>query len=181
VTEGGFNGHQRMRAGSGNSSTGAYYSFGANSTTERALGDVGANTLSANGDNMYYALRLTNGTTDTLTDFTISFNGEQWRQGASTTSDPISFAYSTDATASTFFDNTGAQRHVHPGTDIDFQRAAVGGIYGRPSPRRQRRRQSPSPQRHGDRHHLGPGNGSVAAVGLASGSGYGPRYVYRRC
>src|SRR3954454_17210241 len=86
VTEGGFNGHQRLRAGSGSSSTGAYYSFGANSTTDRALGDVGANTLSANGDNMYYALRLTNGTTDTLTDFTLSFNGEQWRQGTSATS-----------------------------------------------------------------------------------------------
>ena len=106
VTEGGANGHQRMRISTGSSTTGAFYSFGSGS--DRALGDVGANTLAANGDNLYYALRLTNGTTDTLTDFTLSFTGEQWRQGASTTSDPISFAYSTDATSSTFFDNTGA-------------------------------------------------------------------------
>jgi len=108
ATEGGFNGHQRMRIGNGSSSTGAFMSFGTNAATDRALGDVGANTLAANSDNMYYALRLTNSTTDTLTDFTVSFNGEQWRQGASTTSDPISFAYSTNATSSTFFDNTGA-------------------------------------------------------------------------
>jgi len=106
VTEGGFNGHQRFRNSSGNSGTGSYYSFGALSSTERALGDIGANTLAVNGDNMYYALRLTNSTADTLTDFVLNFNGEQWRQGASTTQDPITFAYSLNATTATFFDNT---------------------------------------------------------------------------
>src|SRR3954447_21355562 len=53
VTEGGASGHQRMRISTGSSGTGAYYSFG--NTSDRALGDVGANTLSANGDNLYYA------------------------------------------------------------------------------------------------------------------------------
>src|SRR5256885_7043559 len=66
VTEGGFNGHQRFRNGSGTSGTGAYYSFGANASTERALGDVGANTLAANNGFLFYALRLTNNTGQAL-------------------------------------------------------------------------------------------------------------------
>src|SRR5437762_10300680 len=49
TTEGGFSGHQRFRNGSGSSGTGSFYSFGANSTTDRALGDVGANTLAPDG------------------------------------------------------------------------------------------------------------------------------------
>jgi hypothetical protein len=79
--EGGANQHQRLRASSGNSTTGAFYSFGTNSTTERALGMVSSNTLAAANAESYIGLRLTNNTGSTLGQFTLSYNGEEWRDG----------------------------------------------------------------------------------------------------
>jgi len=109
VTEGGFNGHQRVRIGAGGSSTGAYYSFGSSGSNERAIGDVGANTLAANNAFMYYGLRLNNNTAETLDSFTLTYDGEQWRSSASTNiNDPITFAYSTNATTANWFDDTQA-------------------------------------------------------------------------
>ena len=73
----------------GNSGTGALYSFGAASNTDRALGSVGSGS-SAPG----YALRLVNTSGSTINDLKISYTGEQWRQGdSSNTSDGLSFDY----------------------------------------------------------------------------------------
>ena len=64
-SEGGANGHQRMRIGAGTQNTGAFMSFGASGSTERALGDVGSTTLAANpvspatGTPIYWACGLT--------------------------------------------------------------------------------------------------------------------------
>lgn len=104
--EGGFNGHQRMRISTGSSSTGAYYSYGSSASTERALGDVGANTLAANGAFMFYALKLTNTTGQTLDNFTLGFTGEQWRSGASAVNDPITVGYSLSSSSATFQTDT---------------------------------------------------------------------------
>jgi hypothetical protein len=101
-TEGGFDGHQRMRIGSGTSTTGAFYSFGANSSTERALGDVGASTLSPNGGNLFFGLHLTNNTGQTLTGFTVSFDGEQWQSSGLPTGETMTFGYSFTADQSTW-------------------------------------------------------------------------------
>jgi hypothetical protein len=102
--EGGANGHQRIRAITGNSGTGSFYSFGVASAngpvTDRALGDVGSTTLSNNPpavNNMYWAVRLTNGTSDTLTTLTIQYTGEQWRRGTAT-GEAISVSYTNAAT-----------------------------------------------------------------------------------
>src|ERR1043165_3701556 len=65
VTEGGFTGHQRFRNGAGASGAGAFYSCGSTGSTERALGDVGANTLAPNNGFLYYGLKLTNNTPNT--------------------------------------------------------------------------------------------------------------------
>jgi len=113
TTEGGFNGHQRFRNGSGSSGTGSYYSFGTSGSGERALGDVGANTLAPDGQtgndagNIYIGLRISNNTGQTLDSFTLNYTGEQWRDGGTSTAETMTFSYSTIATANstdaTFF------------------------------------------------------------------------------
>jgi predicted extracellular nuclease len=68
----------------GNSGTGALYSFGVagtNPVTDRALGSVGSGTPT----DIYWALKLTNNTGSTITSLAISYTGEEWRQGGCTT------------------------------------------------------------------------------------------------
>jgi hypothetical protein len=101
-TEGGFNGHQRMRIGAGTATTGAFMSFGASGLTERALGSLASNTTAAVADGgvQYMGLRFTNDTAQTLNAFTLSYSGEQWRDGGSTTTpnaQSITFGYKVGA------------------------------------------------------------------------------------
>jgi hypothetical protein len=102
-TEGGFNGKQRMRIGAGTGNTGAYMSFGASTSTDRALGDVGSTTMAPNGADMYIGVKLTNTTGLVLDNFTLSYDGEQWRDGGNATpvAQTMTFGYSTIATAIT--------------------------------------------------------------------------------
>ena len=85
--EGGFNGNQRMRIGAGTVNTGAFMSFGAAASTE-ALGGVMSNTLGLANSESYMGLRLTNNTGSTLGQFTLSYNGEQWRNGGNSPGSP---------------------------------------------------------------------------------------------
>ncbi len=71
------------RADSGGSNTGAIYSWGVagiNPLTERAFGSVGSGTP---GD-IFWAIKLTNNTGSTITSLSVSFTGDQWRQGGCT-------------------------------------------------------------------------------------------------
>jgi len=123
-TEGGFNGHQRFRNGSGSSGTGSFYSFGASGSTERALGDVGANTLAPDGQtgndagNLYLALRLSNNSGQTLDSFTLNFTGEQWRDSGTSTPETMALGWSTTAAAvsdpSALFNNVAALAWTSP-------------------------------------------------------------------
>lgn len=82
LPEGGVSGNQRIRIGAGTVNTGAFWSFGSSGSTDRALGGVSSNTLVPTvGGKMYLGLRLTNQTGVTLDQFTLSYNGEQWRDG----------------------------------------------------------------------------------------------------
>ena len=109
TSENGFNGNQRMRIGAGTNNTGAFWSFGTSGSTERALGSVGSTTIAnqptgtppANDTRVLRALRLTNSTGQTLTEFTLTYTGEQWRDGGATTptSETLLFDFSLDATA----------------------------------------------------------------------------------
>lgn len=102
-SEGGTNGHQRMRIGTGSSNTGAFWDFGVagtNAVTDRALGNITSNTI----DTSYYGVRLTNNTGVTLDQFTLGYTGEQWRDGGSTTATPsvaqsVTFGYGVTSTA----------------------------------------------------------------------------------
>jgi hypothetical protein len=100
-TEGGINSHQRIRIGAGTSNTGSFWDFGTSSTTDRALGSVGSNTMANESDTanpMVIGLRLSNNTGFTLTEFTVTYDGEQWRNGGSGTANQLTFAYGIGAT-----------------------------------------------------------------------------------
>jgi hypothetical protein len=83
-------------------------SFGASGSTERALGDVGSTTVATNptapatGTPIYWAMRVMNNTGQTLGSFTVSYFGEEWRDGNNTTPEAITVGYTnavtTDAT-----------------------------------------------------------------------------------
>jgi uncharacterized protein len=107
-TEGGANGHQRMRIGAGTGNTGAFMSWGPSGSTNRGLGMLSSNTLAAGPgatppDNFesYYGLRLTNNTGQTLGDFRLTFAAEQWRDGGTTTTwsvaQSLTFDYKVNA------------------------------------------------------------------------------------
>ena len=102
TTEGGANSHQRLRIGAGSATTGAFMSWGASGSTDRALGDLGASTLASDtpatpdAGNLYIALRLRNDTAYTLERFTLSYTGEQWHTGVGP-SETMAFGWSTTA------------------------------------------------------------------------------------
>lgn len=96
-TEGGADGHQRFRIGPGTSSTGSMYSFGSSGSTDRALGCLSSSTIGQGR----YGLRFLNNTGYTLTEFTLSYVGEQWRDGGATggsVAQSAAVGYSYDAT-----------------------------------------------------------------------------------
>jgi hypothetical protein len=120
TSEAGTNNHQRMRLGSGAGTTGAFYSYGAAGSTDRALSSLNADTLSTpqntatppvppavllpEDSQMYMGLQLINNTGAPLTSFTLSFIGEQWRRagnnsGNQTTDDKLDFQYSLNPLA----------------------------------------------------------------------------------
>ena len=68
------------RAGTGSSTAGALWSFGVagvNPVTDRALGSVASGTPG----NFAYGVRFQNDTAQAITNITISYTGEQWRNG----------------------------------------------------------------------------------------------------
>lgn len=81
-------------SGTGSSNAGALYSFGVagtNPATDRALGGV----ASGGTGTIFYGARFINNTGNTITSLDISYNGEQWRTGGSSTATP-SVAQTTD-------------------------------------------------------------------------------------
>jgi hypothetical protein len=127
-SEGGANNHQRMRLGTGSANTGAFWSFGASGSAERALGMVSSNTMATpppitdmspdNGES-YYGARFTNNTGITLQNFTVSYAGEQWRDGGAATPNAqrISFNWKVGATS---VQETGFNPVVFVGFPLDF-------------------------------------------------------------
>jgi endonuclease/exonuclease/phosphatase family metal-dependent hydrolase len=76
-------------AGTGSSGTGALYSFGGTGSAERALGSL----ASGGPGNFAFGVRFKNDTTQTVTNITISYVGEQWRCGGNTNVQSLAFAF----------------------------------------------------------------------------------------
>jgi hypothetical protein len=80
------------RAGTGSSTAGALYSFGVagvNPITDRALGSVASGTPG----NFAYGVRFQNDTAQAITNITISYTGEQWRNGGNVNVQTLAFSY----------------------------------------------------------------------------------------
>jgi len=90
-------------AGTGSSNTGALYSFGAASSSERALGEVTTNSLSS-----VFGVVFQNNTSSPISSLTISYDGEIWLNGTAT-GDKLDFQY-----------QVGASTVNATGTWIDF-------------------------------------------------------------
>lgn len=120
--EAGSGANATYTAGNGSSNAGDSYSFGATSSSERALGTVlsGNQSLSIGGS-------YVNNTGGPIVSLAISFVGEQWRLGTQGRADRLDFQYSLNATSLT----TGTWTDVNT---LDFSTpntaAATGAIDG---------------------------------------------------
>lgn len=94
--ESGTNANTTYTAGTGSGTAGDTYSFGAAGSTERAFGGLQSGSL-----NPTIGASFTNNTGSTVTSLLISYTGEQWRIGNSSTArdDRLDFQYSLDATS----------------------------------------------------------------------------------
>ena len=100
-------------AGTGSSNTGALYSFGTGTATERALGSV----ASGGTGTIYYGGRFVNDTGAAVTSLTVTYTGEQWRDGGNATpvAQQIEFSYQISTTVTSL--TTGTWTDVDP---LDF-------------------------------------------------------------
>ncbi len=80
-------------ANTGSGTGGGLYSYGSASSSDRALGSLGSGSVAPR-----YGLTLVNSTGQPITQFTLSYFGEKWRSGATTTSNTLTFAYGVGAT-----------------------------------------------------------------------------------
>lgn len=83
-------------AGSGSSTTGNTYSFGASDDSERALGALRTASLVSS-----WGTEIVNQTGSVITQLDLQYFGERWRLGATGRTDQLDFAYSVDATSLT--------------------------------------------------------------------------------
>jgi hypothetical protein len=104
--------------GTGSGTGGDTYSFGATSSTDRALGGLQSGSVVPT-----IGASFTNNTSTTITSIDISYFGEQWRLGATGRVDRLDFQYSLDATSLT----TGAWTDVNL---LDFTAPVTTGSTG---------------------------------------------------
>jgi hypothetical protein len=81
-------------AGTGSSTTGDTYSFGASGSTERAFGGLQSSSLTPT-----IGVEFQNNTGAVISSLAVSYNCEQWRLGALNRPDQMDFQYSLDATS----------------------------------------------------------------------------------
>jgi hypothetical protein len=97
-------------------------SWGTSNSTDRALGDLGANTLAPDNQtgndagNLHFALRLHNDTGRVLDRFGLAYTGEQWHAGSTANPETMTFSWSTTATSAS-----------DPSTAFNFV-SALGGV-----------------------------------------------------
>ena len=84
--------------GTGSSNAGSFYSFGATGSTDRALGGVGSGgayfgSPLSGAVAGYIAVAFQNNSGSALNNFTVGFNGEQWRNGGNASTQPMVLEY----------------------------------------------------------------------------------------
>jgi hypothetical protein len=70
-----------LRAGDGSGNTGSFYSFGTSGAADRALGSLPSDGATGSGSGSFrIGARFVNNTTETISGFTFTYTGEQWRK-----------------------------------------------------------------------------------------------------
>lgn len=129
-----------LAANTGSSSTGAFYSFGSASSSDRAIGSIASNgtywggsTAAASGKVVgYIALALTNSTNRTLTQFTLNYDGEQWRDSGDQTtlnqSLQFQYGFGSSFAAVTTWTNAGSAFNFTAPVGTTTARALDGNV-----------------------------------------------------
>ncbi len=86
-----------VTANAGTSNSGAFYSYGTGTATERALGSAGSN----GSADQFYGVRFVNNTAATVTSLDVAYTGEQWRNGGNANVQSLVFSYVTGAAPQT--------------------------------------------------------------------------------
>ena len=74
--------------GTGSGNGGGAYSFGSTGSTDRAVGSLASGTVTS-----AFGILLTNNSGTAIGSFTITYRGEQWRNGGSNTQNKLAFSY----------------------------------------------------------------------------------------
>lgn len=78
-----------LRIGNGSANNGSVWSFGTTGDADRALGSLGSGTPKTN----VFGVRIQNDTGSAVDTVTISYTGEQWRNGGNTAVQTLTFSY----------------------------------------------------------------------------------------
>lgn len=109
------------RADAGTSNTGAIYSYGTGTATERSFGSVASGTPG----NILNAIRLVNNTGATIGSLDLSLIGEQWRNGGNAAAQQLDFQYQV-AAAGTITDANTPSTGWTDFNSLDFVSPIVG-------------------------------------------------------
>jgi hypothetical protein len=110
-------------ANSGSSNSGALYSYGTGTSTDRALGSVGSGNAAV-GD-LYWGVRLANNTGVTITALAVSYYGEQWRYSGTAAAQTVEFHYMTGSGLDTLMGGSWTAVPL-----LDFTSPVYGGSTG---------------------------------------------------
>ncbi len=86
----------------GGTSTGQFYNFGTSSAADRAMGAVGSGSTGTE----YYGVRLKNNTGAAINYLTVTYTGEQWRNGGNTTVNALTVEYQIGTTVTSLTGGT---------------------------------------------------------------------------
>jgi hypothetical protein len=112
-------------ASTGSGTTGSIYSYGDSSSIERALGSVASGTPG----NFAYGVRFTNDTGLAQGNITVSYTGEQWRNGGNTNAQTLAFSFRVSSSPITNSDAANANTWTNF-TALDFTTPTVGAGSG---------------------------------------------------
>ena len=113
------------RADAGSGSAGALYSYGAASASDRALGSVASGTPGS----FAYGVRFINDLPEAVTNITISYTGEQWRNSGAAAIQTLAFSYLISDAAITTSDAANANTWT-AFTGLDFSSPTIGSPAG---------------------------------------------------
>jgi len=113
------------RADTGGGNAGALYSYGGSGSAERALGSIASGTPG----NFAYGVRFTNDSGSAQGNLTVSYTGEQWRNGGNTNAQKLAFSYLVSGSPITNSDAVNVNSWT-AFTELNFTTPTTGATAG---------------------------------------------------